>query len=1241
MTEGKEDKCISASTSKMTDDPEDKKDTDIAVHDEDDELSGEDQSESSEEEGSDETDEDGDSNVDDEDTEEEDETETEEVDDEDVDEGDTSKNEEQSLATSSSMEKCPICLNSMALGQDIGTPDSCSNLHNFCLDCIEEWSANVSTCPVDRKPFTIILVKRDLGGAVIEKIAVKNRSLVLTHDQHEMEALDDLTFCEICGRCDHEDRLLLCDGCDFGYHCDCLSPPLEEVPVEEWFCPDCFRNLFGSPETSTARQELNRLSRVRRGGRVIARTRALEAVRSRIERRRTAVLSESEPETISLPVASSSSNARKRATPVKRTVKRRTTKRKTTKRRRTTKRKTTRTTKTGKKRKTRRRKRRRKTTKRKSRRSLASSKRLPAPPTARDRIWEKLGMERKKALGPHSLPVIRKIDITSKGVTACSGKSHWSRNDLPALSLTGSGMNSFGAVPLSSVIEEEEMDYAFGGDSVMASRSSTVSTHSAILSSKSLPRNPDILSSILAGQEILHADSDRVVLTREGQLKLNKPTSSPARKRAAGSNDKSGTSSSEQKPRSSTANGNSESQQSKNATTSSTYEGRSSTSISPDRHQEEFMISKPTPSFCNSDIPLKKRKYDMDKVQQTPSSDIFSDIEPEQPEASSDLPINETPEQKHQIDHDGQQDLEAKVIPALDDEKTNESSKIFDNDFTDTKFFPKKAIEIKLQYLQDNKSQNSRTSDIKEYPQSHLKSCPDSKTESINVPLNDIPNPPEIVVHETSPITSPEKLSQDVVELDNPDAVIVKRCRHGKIKRMESVKKEEELVDLTNEDEPTSPSRRRDNNSVRSRLSSMVLKTETVSSKKSSHSSSRDQSSRSRRSPHRESRSYRDDSSRREDSKSDRHRSRGTSSREESRWKHDKYDDRSRSRKSSEKYSSSSRDRHHRDRAQSPRRRSRWDQEDKSSSRRSDQRDNNDKNDRNHHSNSKYSRNEDDKNSSRSRLETRESLRKTSGPKTPPDVLSRRNKSVVSDPPTPTMDEVGDNYSHDLSLMNVSASSSRRPLTNPGVPDWVTAHKPVATNSLQRPNLRVINTSNGTSITNNSQISSVPSAPGSFLSQIQQTVVSQQQYSSEITRSQSQNALQQLLKNAMSVGILNKSAVSANLESPDDNDPVSFDAAPFSPTDSPDMESPQEKPDSKEKSSLQSKVDKLLILAKSSSTTGNSISAASLFKKPSPVKMSKEERRRKVKESLKKKLAEDESGSQVNKKEEKVSTWIL
>ncbi|KAJ3106526.1 hypothetical protein HDU97_006119 [Phlyctochytrium planicorne] len=56
------------------------------------------------------------------------------------------------------------------------------------------------------------------------------------------ESSDEFDGCEICGSMRDEDRILLCDNCDNGYHLDCLNPPLTSVPqADEWFCPDCLR----------------------------------------------------------------------------------------------------------------------------------------------------------------------------------------------------------------------------------------------------------------------------------------------------------------------------------------------------------------------------------------------------------------------------------------------------------------------------------------------------------------------------------------------------------------------------------------------------------------------------------------------------------------------------------------------------------------------------------------------------------------------------------------------------------------------------------------------------------------------------------------------------------------------------------------------------------------------------------------------------------------------------------------
>ncbi|WVQ84008.1 hypothetical protein IAT38_006153 [Cryptococcus sp. DSM 104549] len=47
-------------------------------------------------------------------------------------------------------------------------------------------------------------------------------------------------ICEICRGEHNGDKILLCDGCDRGFHTYCLDPPLSAVPSnEEWFCTSC------------------------------------------------------------------------------------------------------------------------------------------------------------------------------------------------------------------------------------------------------------------------------------------------------------------------------------------------------------------------------------------------------------------------------------------------------------------------------------------------------------------------------------------------------------------------------------------------------------------------------------------------------------------------------------------------------------------------------------------------------------------------------------------------------------------------------------------------------------------------------------------------------------------------------------------------------------------------------------------------------------------------------------------
>ncbi|NXJ61841.1 PHRF1 protein, partial [Rostratula benghalensis] len=194
-----------------------------------------------------------------------------------------------SISSDEDGENCPICLNTFR-DQAVGTPENCS--HYFCLDCIVEWSKNANSCPVDRILFKYISIRAHFGGKILKKIPVEN-----TKTQGN-DGEDDPTFCEVCGRSDREDRLLLCDGCDAGYHMECLNPPLSEVPVDEWFCPACApMGVSAAADTDHVSEEevaalvadvVPTTSRLRPHvrTRAIARTRQSERVRATVNRNR-------------------------------------------------------------------------------------------------------------------------------------------------------------------------------------------------------------------------------------------------------------------------------------------------------------------------------------------------------------------------------------------------------------------------------------------------------------------------------------------------------------------------------------------------------------------------------------------------------------------------------------------------------------------------------------------------------------------------------------------------------------------------------------------------------------------------------------------------------------------------------------------------------------------------------------------------------------------------------------------
>ncbi|EIW76301.1 hypothetical protein CONPUDRAFT_139698 [Coniophora puteana RWD-64-598 SS2] len=51
--------------------------------------------------------------------------------------------------------------------------------------------------------------------------------------------------CEICQKKNRGEEMLLCDGCDCGFHMFCLDPPLSSIPKGQWFCHTCLLETGG------------------------------------------------------------------------------------------------------------------------------------------------------------------------------------------------------------------------------------------------------------------------------------------------------------------------------------------------------------------------------------------------------------------------------------------------------------------------------------------------------------------------------------------------------------------------------------------------------------------------------------------------------------------------------------------------------------------------------------------------------------------------------------------------------------------------------------------------------------------------------------------------------------------------------------------------------------------------------------------------------------------------------------
>ncbi|XP_042571656.1 PHD and RING finger domain-containing protein 1-like isoform X2 [Cyprinus carpio] len=439
------------------------------------------------------------------------------------------------LSSDEDSEKCPICLNSFH-EQPVATPESCE--HYFCLDCILEWSNSANSCPVDRIVFNGILLRKCYGGKVQKTIPVK-KPVKPTEEQVEVDL--DQTSCEVCGGRDREDRLLLCDGCDDGYHMECLTPPLDAVPVEEWFCPMCIAHNRTSGSEQISEEESSSLPTTSRPPsrptRAIARTQHSERVRANVNRRRITqartaaqlaprymIQSTWLDETINAVVAGLNTAVYVRdLTPHSKSRRRR----KTVKRRKT-KSKSSAT--SGGKANMGVKRRKRKVRKSKSRRKLVVKKET----NSRGRIARSLGIKKPNGSGSMIPSVYRPSEYSLGSMRA----------EIGAASLSVYG-DPFDLDPFDD--REDEIQVPTPSSVLDVKRRGL--SHSALRSHQPVARPisaglsrggvsvpqvadgaeeapvSDLLGSILSGQSMLLMDSSDVVINRDGSLKATKPVS--------------------------------------------------------------------------------------------------------------------------------------------------------------------------------------------------------------------------------------------------------------------------------------------------------------------------------------------------------------------------------------------------------------------------------------------------------------------------------------------------------------------------------------------------------------------------------------------------------------------------------------------------------------------------------------------------------------------------------------------
>lgn len=138
---------------------------------------------------------------------------------------------------------CPICLDSI---NSLANLDNCN--HDFCRECIVNWSTKTNLCPLCKKEFKKIIYYEKNKK---KEIRVKKKRLEIEYDEQDLENLIDEADdnCMMCGSSHDQANLLVCDSCAYNV-CHTYCDGLDRIPDEEWICNHCREEVLEIIEES-------------------------------------------------------------------------------------------------------------------------------------------------------------------------------------------------------------------------------------------------------------------------------------------------------------------------------------------------------------------------------------------------------------------------------------------------------------------------------------------------------------------------------------------------------------------------------------------------------------------------------------------------------------------------------------------------------------------------------------------------------------------------------------------------------------------------------------------------------------------------------------------------------------------------------------------------------------------------------------------------------------------------------